>query len=86
MAQYVSPEKYRQMHPGVGVETVKKMLRTGKLKGYIDNDPETKFTHYHILVDENEQIQHSREYVEKLIAENASLKEKIKSINTLSTI
>ena len=86
MAKYVSPEKYRQMHPGVGIETIKKMLRTGKLKGYIDEDPETKFNHYHILVDESEQFQYSREYVEKLIAENASLKEKIRSVNSILNI
>lgn len=86
MAKYVSPEKYRQMNPGIGIETIKKMLRTGKLKGYIDEDPETKFTHYHILVEENEQFQYSREYVENLLAENAALKEKIRTINSISII
>ena len=86
MAKYVSPEKYRQMNPGIGIETIKKMLRTGNLKGYIDEDPETKFTHYHILVEENEQFQYSREYVENLLAENAALKEKIRSINSISII
>ena len=86
MARYVSPEKYRKIHPGIGVETIKKMLRAGKLAGYIDEDPETKFTHYHILVDESEEFQYSREYVEQLIAENASLKEKIRSINSISKI
>lgn len=31
MAKYVSPEKYRKMYPGLGTETIKKMLQTGKL-------------------------------------------------------
>lgn len=84
--KYISPEKYRKMYPGLGVETIKKMLRTGKLSGYIDEDPNTKFAHYYILVDENVNNSYSKEYTESLIAENASLKEKLRMVNSVSAI
>lgn len=80
MARYVSPEKYRQMYPGIGVETIKKMLRTGKLAGYIDEDSETKFTHYYILVDENENSSYTKEYVKMLESKVAKYEEKFESV------
>ena len=85
--QYVSPSEYKKMNPdlGIGVETIKKMLRTGKLEGYIDEDPDGKFTHYHVLVDDNKS-RYSEEYVKSLEAQLAKYEEKIRSINTISII
>lgn len=84
--KYISPEKYRKMYPGLGVETIKKMLRAGKLAGYIDEDPDTKFAHYYILIDEKESNSYTKEYTESLIAENASLKEKLRMVNSVSAL
>lgn len=85
--QYVSPERYKRMNPnlGIGVETIKKMIRSGKLEGYIDDDPDTKFVHYYVLVNDNKS-RYSEEYVKELESKIAKYEEKIKSINTLSTI
>lgn len=80
MARYVSPEKYRQMYPGIGVETIKKMLRSGKLAGYIDDDPDTKFTHYYILIDENNDNNYTTEYVKMLENKVAKYEEKFESV------
>ena len=42
MSRYVSPKEYTELYPGIGQETVKKMLRAGKLEGYIDEDSDKK--------------------------------------------
>ena len=84
--KYISPEKYRKMYPGIGIETIKKMLRNGKLAGYIDEDPDTKFTHYYILVDENGNSKYSEEYVKELERKLACVEEKLRNVNVISAI
>ncbi|MBO5179311.1 MAG: hypothetical protein J6B87_03075 [Clostridia bacterium] len=86
IGEYVSPERYRKMYPGMGVETIKKMLRAGKLEGYIDEDPDTKFAHYYILVKKDNDSQYSQEYVKKLEATVAKYEEKFESAKKLLSI
>ncbi len=86
MSRYVSPKEYTELYPGVGIETVKKMLRTGKLKGYIDEDSDKQFSHYYILIDDNDGVPYTTEYVESLKAKIAKYEEKFKNIGQIATI
>lgn len=72
--RYVSPEEYKKLHPGIGIATIKRMLRNKELQGYIDQEPGVKIPHYHILVDDNVGTIYSEDYVRKLEEENASLR------------
>ena len=85
--QYVSPEKYKKMNPnlGLGVETIKKMVRTGKLEGYIDEDPDSKFAHYYVLIDDNNS-RYSEEYVKNLESQIAKYEEKLESAKKILSI
>jgi len=58
---------------GIGVEGAKKMLKQGKLKGFIDEDSTKSFVHYKILI-ENNGCSYTNEYVKHLENEVARLK------------
>lgn len=85
MPRYVSPKEYTELYPGVGIETVKKMLRVGKLKGYIDEDSNKQYSHYYILIDDNDGVPYTTEYVESLKTKIAKYEEKFKSIGQIAT-
>lgn len=84
--RYISPQKYIQLFPGIGVETVKKMLREGKLNGYINKNSESKYPHYHILINDNSTSQYSDEYVKELESKLAKYEEKFKIISQILDI
>lgn len=86
MPRYISPKEYTELYPGVGQETVKKMLRTGKLEGYIDEDTDKKYSHYYILVHDDENVPYTNEYVEGLKSKLAAYEEKFKTISQISKI
>lgn len=86
MPRYVSPKEYTELFPGIGQETVKKMLRTGKLEGYIDEDTDKKYSHYYILIHENKNIPYTNEYVESLKATIVKYEEKLASVKQILSI
>lgn len=86
MSRYVSPKEYTELFPGIGQETVKKMLRTGKLKGYIDEDSDKQYSHYYVLVDDNCGVPYTAEYVEGLKATIAKYEERFKNIKQIISI
>ena len=86
MPRYVSPKEYTELYPGIGQETVKKMLRAGKLEGYIDEDTDKKYSHYYILIHDDENIPYTNEYVESLKAKVAKYEEKFESAKKLLSI
>lgn len=87
--EYISPAEYRRRNPKLNLSeaTIKKMIRTGELKGYIDNDNGASYAHYHILVTENEEEGgYTNEYVESLKEEIGKYKALLSSINSISSI
>ena len=86
MSRYVSPKEYTELYPGIGQETVKKMLRAGKLEGYIDEDSDKKYSHYYILIHENGDVPYTSEYIESLKAKLAKYEEKFESAKKLLSI
>lgn len=84
--RYVSPKEYVQLFPGIGVETVKKMLREEKLNGYIDKNSKGKYSHYHIFIDDTRQIQYTDEYIRSLEVKIAKYEEKFKMLFSILTI
>lgn len=86
MPRYVSPKEYTELYPGVGIETVKKMLKAGKLNGFVDEDPDKQYSHYYILIENSSEVPYTTEYVESLKATIAKHEEKLKSIGQIATI
>lgn len=83
---YISPSEYKKMHPGLGIETIKAMVRAGTLEGYCETEEGRKYGRYHILVDDNDESRYTEEYVKKLEAENAGLKAIIASASKILTV
>ena len=75
MTRLISPEEWKRLHPDskIGVETIKRMIKSGEMKGIVSQNGD-KLPRYYVEVDENEESGFSKEYVEKLIRENAELK------------
>ena len=73
--KFISPEEWKRLHPDskIGVETIKRMIKSGEMKGIVSQNGD-KLPRYYVEVDENEESGFSKEYVEKLIRENAELK------------
>ena len=65
--KFISPEEWKRLHPDskIGVETIKRMIKSGEMKGIVSQNGD-KLPRYYVEVDENEESGFSKEYVEKL--------------------
>lgn len=84
MKTWLSPKEYHDLHPGLGIETIKKMVRTGELEGYISNNG-SKIPRYFIKNGPSNEGNFSKEYVESVIRENAELKMQLATIKNIVT-
>ena len=75
---YVTANEYAKTH-NIGVEEVKRLVRTKQLEGFI-----TEGGHYKVLVRNNNSV--SREKYEELLKENAQLKTTLNGIKSLIAI
>lgn len=86
MKRYVSPAEYQKLHPGIGIATIKRMIKNKELPGYIDQELGIKIPHYHILIDDNVGTIYSEDYVKKLEEENASLRATIMNASKILVV
>lgn len=87
MSKLISPEEYKRLHPDskVGVETIKRMIKSGEMKGIVSQNGD-KLPRYYVEIDENEESGYSKEYVLGLQRTIAAYEEKFKTISQISKI
>ncbi len=75
--KYLTPEKYSKLS-GLGVEEIKYQITIGNIEGL-----KTAGGHYKVIIRDNAV---SKEEYEKVVRENAELREKLRTINLASNI
>lgn len=75
--KYLTPEKYSKLS-GLGVEEIKYQINIGNIEGF-----KTEGGHYKVVIRNNAV---SKEEHEKVVRENAALKEILRTINIASNI
>ena len=90
MGRHVSPQEYKKLHPesNLGIEGIKKAVRTGKIRGFVEEGTDKKYAHYHVWIDDDEDKEkaYTNECIESVIRENEELKTKLRMICDVAKI